>query len=450
VTETKLERGDGPSRWLEWVLLDALLGYTILIFYGIGPPAEGIAQHWYEPRTFLRDIPGIASLFESIAVALASATLPALVLCGLVFRAGRSAWARAVAISCVVATSLFVFYGVQAPLVWEFFHWRGSAVLWLLAFTIGLALSAPLLARSWLRLGWPLRAALYLPFVFIVLAFMRNATGTDQSLRFAISPWPVVSVFGIETATLFIAACMLGIAIGVWAIAQRKKDEPTSTRRAFAGLILGILAPATLLKLGSYLDMLAFGVGAGTVVFVSALTAIAIVAAGNLGVRGNSEARFARARGLLVGALLVGIPLLSGSAIARYDYHKTRERDARAIIDALAAYVEDEFIYPDDLEALVASKHLESVPTPSIGFDFLYDGEFRYQSFGTSFLLEFPAPRWVECAYTPPYDDEDYEDDYENGDDDAGGAGAAETGERTEDESLDESWSCPSKPPELW
>jgi hypothetical protein len=446
VTETKNERGDSPPRWLEWVLLDALLGYTLLIFYGIGPPAEGIAQHWYEPRTFLRDVPGIATLFESVGIALASATIPALALCALVFRTGRSAWARSIAISCVVATALFVFYGVQAPLVWEFFHWRGSAVLWLLAFTIGLSLSAPLLARSWLGLGWPLRVALYGPFVFIVLAFMRNATGTDESLRFSISPWPVVPVFGIETATLFITACMVGIAIGVWGIAQRKKEDVTTTGRLFATALLGIVTPGMLLQVGSYLDMLAFGVGSGTVVVTGAICAIAIVAAGNIGVRGNSDARLARAKGLAVGAALLGIPLISGSAIARYDYHVTREREARSIIDALAVYAESEFIYPDDLEALVASKHLDAVPSPSIGFGFLYDGEFRYQSFGTSFLLEFPAPRWVECAYTPPYDDEDYDDEETEAEPDGG----TDSGEGGDDESLDESWSCPSKPPELW
>ena len=45
--------------------------------------------------------------------------------------------------------------------------------------------------------------------------------------------------------------------------------------------------------------------------------------------------------------------------------------------------------------------------------------------------MEFPAPRWVQCAYVPAavyeeYEEEEYEDD------------------------LGESWSCPSRPPELW
>lgn len=445
MAETTIERREDRSRWREWVLLDALLGYTILIFYGIGPPAEGIAQHWYEPRAFLRDVPGIASLFDGLGTALASATIPALVLCALVFRGGRSAWARTIAISCVVATALFVFYGVQAPFVWEFFHWRGSAVLALLAFTIGISLAAPLLARSWLRLSWPLRLALYLPFAFAAIAFMRNATGTDQSLRFAISPWPVVPVFGIETATLFITACMAGIAVGVWAIAQRKKDDVHTTMRAYGGVIAGITAPGALLELGSFLDMLAFRVGSGTVLLVWSLTAVAIIAAAHLGVRRDPARRRERARGLAVGAALLGIPLVSGSAIARYDYHMTRDRDARAIIDALEAYAKEESIYPDDLEELVTSKHLESVPAPSIGFGFLYDDPFRYQSFGTSYLLEFPAPRWVECAYTPPYEDEDYDDE-----EDGAEASSDEAVAGAEDESLDESWSCPSKPPELW
>ena len=60
---------------------------------------------------------------------------------------------------------------------------------------------------------------------------------------------------------------------------------------------------------------------------------------------------------------------------------------------------------------------------------------FEYQGFGMSYLIQFPAPRWVQCAYTPApvyeeYEEEEYED--------------------LEEEDLEESWSCPSHPPELW
>jgi hypothetical protein len=91
---------------------------------------------------------------------------------------------------------------------------------------------------------------------------------------------------------------------------------------------------------------------------------------------------------------------------------------------------------------LVEANYLDAVPTPSIGFGFLYDGKFRYRSFGSSYILEFPAPRWVECAYTPPYEDDDYADEEEDAED----SGGASDG----DESFGASWSCPSKPPELW
>ena len=130
------------------------------------------------------------------------------------------------------------------------------------------------------------------------------------------------------------------------------------------------------------------------------------------------------------------MPLLSAEALARWDYHRTREVRARAIIDALDRYAIEEDLYPDELEQLVAAGQLASLPRPAIGFRFLDDRGFRYQSFGTSFILEFVAPRWVECAYTPPFDDEE---ELETGD--APGAG---------ERHLDESWSCPSSPPELW
>ena len=145
----------------------------------------------------------------------------------------------------------------------------------------------------------------------------------------------------------------------------------------------------------------------------------------------------------------MGIPLLSGQAMARYDYYVAREHEAREIIDALESYLVREEIYPDELDDLIGAGDLEAIPEPSIGFGFLYDGHFRYRSFGTSFILEFPAPRWVECAYTPPYEDDDedfFDDEAEDDEPDEFDNLPGMSG----DDSLDEAWSCPSKPPELW
>jgi hypothetical protein len=103
------------------------------------------------------------------------------------------------------------------------------------------------------------------------------------------------------------------------------------------------------------------------------------------------------------------------------------------VIDTLQVHYEREFIYPERLEELVGSGDLTELPRPQIGFSFLSQQDFRYQSFGTSYVLEFSAPRWIQCAYNPPYLDEYEEEEEEEELEDLGG-----------------SWSCPSKPPELW
>ena len=41
------------------------------------------------------------------------------------------------------------------------------------------------------------------------VAFERNVTGTDDTLLFAISPWPVVQVFGLEVFASIIAVLLM-------------------------------------------------------------------------------------------------------------------------------------------------------------------------------------------------------------------------------------------------
>jgi hypothetical protein len=476
---------------LGWTAVALALGYAVLIHYGVGPSNKGMAWHWYTPRTFLLDIELLYPVFDTLGRALLGTALPAVALAALVFALCRSAWGRALALSSIVATLLFCFYGVRAPFVWEFFHWRASAVLALMALVVGFALAAPLFAASWLRLSWPLRLGVYLPFFFGVFAFVRNATGTDESLRFAISPWPAVPVFGIEVGALFVAAWFAGVGLGLRAIARaRAAGAARSAGGLVAGLLLGLALPALLLWLGSQLGLFPFRAGVRTFVGASAVTALAIAASAL--VRGSGDAAARRARHVLVGAALIGIPLVGSEALARYDYYVTREVRARRIIDALGLYFARETVYPDSLAELVEAKDIDALPEPAIGFGFLYDGRFRYQNFGTSFILEFPAPRWVECAYTPPFTDEDEDEDVAadtgvaadedaaadadaeeasdaepeptadsaadeaaapvTGDEGAGDEAGEEPdeGESGDGESLDEAWSCPSKPPELW
>jgi hypothetical protein len=328
--------------------------------------------------------------------------------------------------------------------VWTFFGWRGSAVLILLSLCVGFSLAAPFLARSWLRLSWPLRIAVWLPPALTVVAFVRNATGTDPALKYSISPWPVVPVFGIEVAAILVVCWLAGAALGLTAVSRARGRSVTAHALRLAGILAGMATSALLLLAIGWLGLLPFGVDGHTLWPAALICALTIVAASVTDVRSDAVLG-RRALQLAVGAVLLGVPLVAGQALARWDYHVTREVEARAIIDALAAYYERESLYPDELAELVENGQIESIPEPSIGFSFLYDGDFRYQSFGTSFLLEFPAPRWVECAYTPPFEDEDWEDEEDAPDVAAEPADADEDGP-----TLDESWSCPSRPPELW
>ncbi len=432
---------DAPARptpaMLGWSLLAILVGYTFLVHQGVGPEPRGGATEWFQPREFFYDWDWLTPLVESpvwamlgfggvaLALALAVATL-----CG-------SSLASAVAASCVVAVVLFAFYGVQASDVWNFFQWRGSAVISVTSAVVGFALAAPWLAASWLRLGWLLRIAVYLPIFLGVLAFMRNATGTDPALRFNISPWPAVPVFGIELGATFIATVLVGATLGATGLARAQNR---SGRGAWgvvaASLALGVAVPAGLLWLGGRAELLPFSIGIETLAAVAAGSLT--VTAGVAWIRRRGSPVGARARVLAVATALVSVPLLAGHALARSDYHTTRDRQAASIIDALQAYYERESLYPDSLAELVAQKDLREIPTPEIGFGFLYDADFEYQNFGTGYLLEFQAPRWVQCAYNPPWRDED-EEEYEGDGEDP-----------SEDGSLQGAWSCPRESPKLW
>lgn len=425
---------------LEWVFAALALLYAALVFHGIGPPGTA-AVHWWEPRGFFDEYDLLLPFLETPVRALLFFSVPALLLAAATCLAGRSALARGLAFTAVFACLLYTFYGVQAPQVWKFFHWRGSAVMTLMAVFLGFAGAAPFLARSWLTLGWRLRLALYAPIVFAVIAFLRNATGTDESLRFAISPWPAIPVFGMEIGALFLFTGLVGVALATAGVV-RARERGASRLVEAAALAAGMLAPVALLAAGSALSLLPFRLGPRLAVAVALGCGLVSLLA--VSVRAGGDALRERARHVAVGAALIGTPLLWGQAWALLDYYLAREHRAREIIDALQAYYEKETVYPDELDELVARDLLDEIPEPGIGFDFLYDGRFRYRSFGTSFLLEFPAPRWVECAYTPPWEEE-YDED-EDGRTDAEPDVAAANG----DEALEEAWSCPSSPPELW
>ncbi len=419
------------SAAIGWLALALLLAWTACVHHGIGPAKPDTDLRWYAPRAFFSANDATSGLLDPPALAFAALGLPSLVLAAAVAVATGSALASALAVSCFIATLLFVFYGVVAPFPWLFFCGRGSAVLCLVGGVVGFSLAAPLLARRWLELGWPARIAAYAPFVAFIIVFLRNATGTDATLPFAISPWPAVPVFGLEVAALCIAIGLAGTALGVVGTARSRSGAGSG----FVGWVLAVAAPPAVLAAGSWLRLFPFRASLPGLAALALACATATLLGSWLGAR-DAASLSRRARSLGAAAALVGIPLLAGQAWAWSDYHRTREIQARQIIDALQAWFARESLYPDDLDALVAAGDLERIALPAIGFASLYEGSFGYQSFGTSFLLDFPAPRWVQCAYTPAPLAEDFEPE--------------ELALLEAEGSPGESWSCPSTPPELW
>jgi hypothetical protein len=419
-----------------WILTALLLAYAALLHKGIGPIPSNLESNWFNPSTFLLgalQASGFGAAMESAGSAFALLALPALAIAVAVFFTTRSAVARMLSTASVIAVALFVYYGVQAPGVWSFFHWRWSGCMVLFSLCLGAALTAPLLAESWKRRSWLSRLILYLPLFAAAVVFERNVTGTDDALAFAISPWPVVQVFGLEVFASVIAVLLIGVAIGLWMVSRGLERTPGDL--IALSVVAAVLAPAiptAALWLGSQHGLVPFRAGPVLLTATAAIALATLVIAARPGVARSSGRLAHRSRIWALGGLLLGLPLLVGQSLTRLNYTNTRDGGAQQLIDALQRHYQKESIYPESLEELVTGGDLMEIPRPRIGFALLSQQDFVYQSFGTGYILEFSAPRWIQCAYNPPYQDE-YEEEEEEELEDLGG-----------------SWSCPSKPPELW
>jgi hypothetical protein len=401
---------------LAWGLVALTALWAALLHHGLGPGFR--KNSLIEPSSFLRgDVP------DEVLPALALLVLPSAALTVAIAFLSRSALARTLAGIATLASACFVFYGLEAAGVWRFFHWRWSVSVLLFASVVGGALFAPVLAARWRTLGWPLRLATYLPVFAFLIAYERNITGTNHQLPLAISPWPVVQILGLELAASAIAALELGVGLGLYGLAR-------GVGAAVPGVLAAIGFPLASLAAGSASGLLPFQ--AGPLLFgATAATSLLVLAACALWPPRGRASWQTRATSLALGGLLLGLPLVAGQALTRLDYTATRDGRAQQIIEALAAHSEQRNGYPDDLDELVTLGLLPGVPRPRIGF--LSDQEFVYQNFGDSYLLEFSAPRWIQCAYNPPW--------------------KLEPGEEVDPEDADAlvgAWSCPQKPPELW
>jgi hypothetical protein len=309
-------------------------------------------------------------------------------------------------------------------------------VLVLIGLAVGCAIMSPALAEAWLRRGPVMRLVLYVPLLFAIIALMRNATGTDETLPANFSPWPGITVFGLEMGAYTVVGVLLGLAIGLGGLSQRGKRPLLM----IGGIVLGCVFPALWFH-GRFSNT-----EAGPLIAMAVLTAVALGLAG-LSRASDRNAALARRAGLFtLGALLVLMPIYAGRAWAAADYTVNKFVRARTTTDALAAYFAKEGVYPDRLSELTSGGYLEELPRPRVGFDLLYQVgllppvEFQYRSLGSSYVLEFNSTEWVQCAYNPPwspgggeYADDEYDDAYAD-----------------ESDATSEAWSCPDTRPALW
>jgi len=412
------ERETGPAERLAsrigWAGALLAVAWAALLHQGMGP--QFAAHSWLRPSAFLRgDVPA------EVLPALAVLVLPCAALAAAVCFVTKSALARTLAGFATIASGCFVFYGLAADRVWRFFHWRWSVSIVLFAAVSALALYAPILAARWRSFSWTLRVALYLPLFVALVVFERNVTGTNPDLPLAISPWPAVQILGLELVASAVAALQLGVALGLAGLAR-------GPLLAAAGVVATAGFPLASLALGSASGLLPFR--AGPILYsATAFACFAVLVACALWRPRDRASWSRRAANVGLGGLLAALPLVAGQTLTRIDYSLTRDGSAQQLIDALAAYRAKTGNYPDDLGELTSDGVLSEIPRPHIGF--ASGQEFVYQNFGESYLLEFSAPRWIQCAYNPPVELQ-----------------PGETADAGED--LGGSWTCPQKPPELW
>ncbi len=403
-------------RWLGWPGTLLSLAYVFTCYRGLATP-EGDA--WWQPAGFLHRSRWLGELnvdpftgADVVAVAL----VPAL-LCACVFIGTRSVLARTLAIAAIICSALLSFYGLHAYNLWDLFGWRGTLTLLATGLVIAISLAAPLLADSALRAPTALRIGLLTSLALAAIVTMRHATGSDPQLRFNLSPWPAIPIFGLDIVGYTLAGAYLALALAL------------AGGRAHAAL----LALAGAIGFGGWIAI-RFGTDAPWPVLLVVLFGVPL---GIAHWRLEAERRTALVRSLLVSGIALTTTVLAGRALASGDHAHSRHVLAPRVISALEHYLSREQVYPDSLEELVDSGDLASVPRPRIGFGTLYalgllePPNFDYQSLGSSYVLEFASTEWVQCAYSPPWIDEDEpEEDYE--------------------EDLEEPWTCPNTRPDLW
>ncbi len=433
------------------------LGLAVFYYYfigaGPGPSALPDALEWDRPRDWLMRWDALLALAEladregirgMIPVFLFWIPPLALLVGGLILF--RGAVLRTFIVWLALMLCIFAYYGIASERVWRFFEWRFVAVAGsFMAIIVG-CLFAPSLLRSLSRIPRVVAGLMLLILFAGVFLLQTEITGTDADMRFNISPWPVITVFGMLFFGYTLAAFHLGAGAGMWLAALRP---------GLGGLALGGIVSALVAGVGC---MLIFSepTAARIAVFAAigaAYMALARALGGDaVALRGSAGSRLA------AGLLLVAVVLPANQAAVRNQI-VARDVTAQHVLLALEEYKGVHEEYPDRLRELVPD-YLAEIPRPAIGLLADEDDEFDYSSFGDSYALEFASVQWVQCAYSPPYEfaayDDEEEEDAEEDEGDVDVAARVETedereaAERLRAAGLEGSWNCPKEPPKIW
>jgi len=330
----------------------------------------------------------------------------------------RSALMRAALLALGLTLCAFSYYGWLDLETWQDYSWRWPAVLlsttgYLAAFALAPAIVQAARARS-----PTVQVAALLAFVVPIHVLSIEVTGTNPQLAWNLSPWPSLTLFGFLLFGLMIGVIHLAAGLGL------------ALRERLPGVTGAALAP--LVAAAAALALRGIPFERSSAVRLAALAVPAALLATLAGRRGARRASVA----FLVAGLLVLGSIKLGQGHAEWFLAEARDAIAPQVIDALERYRTKHAVHASSLEDLVPEE-LPAIPRPRIGWLGSDDEVFTFTDLGDSFLLEFPGPLWVQCAYSPPYEEEGEEGE---------GAGASEPGEA----GLAAAWSCESKPPRLW
>jgi hypothetical protein len=346
-----------------------------------------------------------------IPLGLFSAPAVAMVVLG--FALFRSPLVRASLLALGLALCAFAYYGWLDVETWQDYGWRWPAVLLATSAYLALFALAPAIVAELAARPLAVRVAALLAFVVPIYVLSIEVTGTNPTLQWNLSPWPTVTLYGFLLFGLLWGVVHLAAGIGLVV-----RDRLAGARGvALAALVAAVVALALRwipFESVSALRLLALAVPAA---------ALAAIAGRGLGAR-TSAASF-----VVAGALLIA-SIKAGQWHAEWFLARGRDGIAPEVIAALERYRAAHDAYPPTLDALLPEQ-LAEIRQPRIGWLDWDEEVFTYTELGDSFLLEFSGPLWVQCAYSPPYEEEVAEAE-------AGG------------EKLEAAWSCERKPPRLW